>query len=1149
MKKSILLIAILFVVQQVYSQTTYYWIGGTGTTSNISFTSTSTSSPRWNTALNGSGTNRTVNDPTDILIVDGTNVGGATPTTGAITATSTSTAFGQLILRNGASMTLVRPNSGTGTITVNGDATAADDLLINAGCSLKITVADSVNTTSGNNLVIGAAAFGRVFGTLSLSGGASRTTASNPVAGGSLIFENGAVCKVNTQITYYPFGSNSGVPLAVVFNNGSTLVYEGGNTIWTSTSAYTPCDLKTGSTLRIEAAIPNALATTSNFFANRRFANLTIANNQTVTGDFFYNVDNLTIENGSTFYIKGSGATAISGNVLNNGTMGSVAGFTSSNLLMKGITPQSIGGTGTFLPFGAVSVGAAANVTLNANVVINGSTNSLINGKINLNTHTYTGTGTFQTKAAASITTAATAGVVGSYSISLDPAAYSSTANTAGVYNGLLVTGTGVPANSFIIGTSSSSSTITISNPLTTTPSSITISGGIPELRTSSPNGIDGNIAGVGTLSVSSSTDLVFDAPTTQPFSNIATGTYRNVTFNAAVTTNRNLILDSVLTVNAGILSIRPVDTIRIKNGKDLGGAPFNNAKHIATLSSAAGVGMLRIDLVSTPKLFPIGSVANYLPVTLSPSAVSTFTAGVFEGVTVDGATTGTLLTSAELSKLVNSVWKLNRVSGTGDALASFGWTAALEGTIFAAQANPRIGVIQNTASVWSTPSGTGDNTLNTASSTITSFGAFAIGSQPLVSAFSFNALQPIVYGNPDFNAGVTSLNTTQPLIYTSSNTSVATISASGLIHIVGAGTTNINVTQATDGTYLAANETQPLVVNKAPLTITADNQSRFEGVVNPTLTASYSGFVYSETPAVLQTPVTLSTTAVLASTPGAYPITASGATAANYNIAFVSGTLTVIAKQNQTITFGAFPTVTYGAPDFSAPVSSTNNTIPVSLSSSNNGVAIINGNNIQITGAGTTTITASQAGNEGYFPANDVSITLIVNKAPLTIGVRDTSKLEGQVNPTFTFVYTGFVLGETASALSSQPVVITTATQNSLAGIYTITPSDAQANNYEIAYTSGRMIIYPADSASQTLQAYYNGSNGVRVKLFSPFPDKGDVIFYDMLGRRLSAKSIYLPSGFTELTLPVKGFGSALYIISFKGTKNTISKQIPIIQ
>jgi len=71
----------------------------------------------------------------------------------------------------------------------------------------------------------------------------------------------------------------------------------------------------------------------------------------------------------------------------------------------------------------------------------------------------------------------------------------------------------------------------------------------------------------------------------------------------------------------------------------------------------------------------------------------------------------------------------------------------------------------------------------------------------------------------------------------------------------------------------------------------------------------------------------------------------------------------------------------------------STNNTIPITYTSSNPGVATISGTTIHITGAGTSTITASQAGNAGFFPATDVSRTLTVNKANLTIRAGDTSK------------------------------------------------------------------------------------------------------------------------------------------------------------
>ncbi len=1150
MKKSLLICLVAMMSILCKAQTTYYWIGGTGATSTVSFTSTSSSSPKWNTALNGSGTNRTVVDPADVLIIDGTNVGGATPTTGAVTATCGSTNFGQLILRNGASLTLLRPSTGTGTITINGDATATEDLLINAGCTLTIGVPDSIVTTSGNNLLLSATATGKVSGTLFLNRGACRVTASNPAVGGSLFFESGSICKANTEITYYPFGSSSGVANAVVFKNGSKLVYMGGNCPFTTSSTFMPVVFQTGSTFRIETAVPGATVTSSNLFSNKRFSNIEIGNNQSVTGDFFYNVDDLTIDAGSTFYLKGSGATPVSGNIINNGTFGAVAGFTSCNLLMKGITPQSIGGTGTFVTLGSLSVGAASDVTVNSNLVLNGSSNCLINGKINFTTHSISGTATLQTKAAATVTTNVSAATIGSYTITLDPAVYNGTTNNAGVYYGLLVSGNGIPANSFIIGTSSSSSTITISNTLTAVPTAVTISGGIPELRTANVNGIDGSINGMAALSISTATDFVYDAPTSNPFSTISLGTMRNVTFNASVTTNRTALIDSVLTVNAGVLSIRPTDTIRIKNGKSIGGAPFNNSKYIATISNTTSTGTLRIDLVNSNILFPIGSSAHYLPVTMTPVSVSNLTANVFEGITTNGSITGTPVTGTDLLALVNASWRLGRTSGSGDLVLNFKWDQSLEGSLFSTQANSRIGVIQNSGTAWGTPFGTGDNVTNSADATATSVGYFGIGSQPLMTPFSFNAIAPKTYGDADFNTGVTSLNTTQPVVYTSSNTAVATISSTGLVHIVGVGTTDITASQASDGTYLAANETQQLVVNKASLTITADDKTKFEGAANPILTATYTGFVYGEDASVLQTPVSVSTTATIASTPGTYPITVSSATSANYNINFVSGTLTVLSRQTQTITLNALPSFTYGAPVFAPSVYSTNNTIPIVLTSSNINVAtIINGTTIQITGAGTTTITASQTGDAGHFPAADVNITLVINKAPLNITVTDTTKLEGQANPLFTHIYSGFVYNENESVLLSQPTDSTTATQSSAPGIYSVTPVGATSNNYSITYTAGRLTVYPIDSSIQTITAYFNNSGQVIVKIFSPNTDWGRVILYDQLGRYLGKKDIYVVKGFTTTQLDIRNFSSSYYVVSFVGTRKRISKMFSVIK
>ena len=87
---------------------------------------------------------------------------------------------------------------------------------------------------------------------------------------------------------------------------------------------------------------------------------------------------------------------------------------------------------------------------------------------------------------------------------------------------------------------------------------------------------------------------------------------------------------------------------------------------------------------------------------------------------------------------------------------------------------------------------------------------------------------------------------------------------------------------------------TNTLVINKAALTVTADNKIKIYGMTNPPLTASYNGFVGGENASVLSSPVVLNTTATTTSDAGTYPITASGAAAANYTINYVSGQLTV---------------------------------------------------------------------------------------------------------------------------------------------------------------------------------------------------------------------------------------------------------------
>ena len=87
------------------------------------------------------------------------------------------------------------------------------------------------------------------------------------------------------------------------------------------------------------------------------------------------------------------------------------------------------------------------------------------------------------------------------------------------------------------------------------------------------------------------------------------------------------------------------------------------------------------------------------------------------------------------------------------------------------------------------------------------------------------------------------------------------------------------------------------LTVNKATLTVKANDVTREEGEPNPAFTLTYSGWKNNQTELVLDKVPVATTTATVESKPGDYPITVSGGEAKNYTFNYVAGKLTVIEK------------------------------------------------------------------------------------------------------------------------------------------------------------------------------------------------------------------------------------------------------------
>ncbi|MBC8054215.1 MAG: carbohydrate-binding protein [Sphingobacteriaceae bacterium] len=236
----------------------------------------------------------------------------------------------------------------------------------------------------------------------------------------------------------------------------------------------------------------------------------------------------------------------------------------------------------------------------------------------------------------------------------------------------------------------------------------------------------------------------------------------------------------------------------------------------------------------------------------------------------------------------------------------------------------------------------------------------------------AFAAFPEKVYGDADFDAAA-SASSGLPVTYSSSNTNVATI-VDGMIHIVGAGTSVITASQSGNEAYVAAsNASETLTVNKKEQTVTfaaLPEKKVGDADFNGGATASSDLPVsYSSSNTAVATIVEGNIHIVGA---GTSVITASQSGNEVYHAASeVAQTLTV-KKKSQNITFAAFTDKKVGDADFDGGAISDSG-LPVSYSSSNENVATIINGLIHITGGGTTTITASQAGNESYDAASSV--------------------------------------------------------------------------------------------------------------------------------------------------------------------------------
>ncbi|HVW94508.1 MAG TPA: MBG domain-containing protein, partial [Mucilaginibacter sp.] len=203
------------------------------------------------------------------------------------------------------------------------------------------------------------------------------------------------------------------------------------------------------------------------------------------------------------------------------------------------------------------------------------------------------------------------------------------------------------------------------------------------------------------------------------------------------------------------------------------------------------------------------------------------------------------------------------------------------------------------------------------------------------------------------------------------------------------------------------------------------------------------------------------------------------------YDNLVLHATLT-ISKAAQTITFPAIPANTYGDADFTIAATSTNNTIPITYSSSNTAVATISGNTVHITGAGTVTITASQAGDANHTAAADVQQTLTVNKGTIT----------GVTFADASYSYDGTAKSLSVSGLPDGATVAYSGNGHTGAGSYAVTATVSKANYNDLVLHATLTISNSAITGVTFADAAYSYDGTAKSLSVAGLPDGARVSY-----------------------------------------------------
>jgi hypothetical protein len=421
-KRYFLLLSLLLTGQQLVAQSTYKWNVASGS---------------WASPTSWTPT-RTTPATNDILEFDGSLQ--ANP---IVTFTPTET-IGKIRMYNNCTVTL-GVSGGNRIVTIGNTAIAGPHFSVAAGSKLLL---NSVGNTLTLNIVTGCT--GQVADTIRFTGDAHRLTAADA---GALVFQNGGVFHAGLNFTGNAFGITT--LNSVVFQAGAKYISESGANPFGAGQPNSVVVFQTGS-------LYSHQQTTAPSLNGRTYANFEIddpAFNQSMTGGSPFRCDTFTIKNVNIANFNLTGGMVIGGNfTIQTGTV-SFSPASSGYLLFDGKNPQQV--SGNFLLSSNMYFIVAKNATVNLATNIATPNSVHVFGTLLMNTRVLSGASFIMFPSVLTLPGAMT-GTLTANSFQITAVNNSST-----YLPGMGISGTGIPANTYVLNVNPTGNTLTISRPAT----------------------------------------------------------------------------------------------------------------------------------------------------------------------------------------------------------------------------------------------------------------------------------------------------------------------------------------------------------------------------------------------------------------------------------------------------------------------------------------------------------------------------------------------------------------------------------------------------------------------------------------------------------------------------------------------------------